>query len=234
MAASSTISFPAQETVQKAFLEYIQNAPFADWAKDEILSFSNPLSPILPYPPLECFPRQEAVPEIPWRDLCLCAAYSLHFLARYEKDRRQTLKFYELSRLLMAECQRICGSIFPLEHTFWKRFYQRIALQYNPGDLHNGLDQPVSIHYRQLSFFLLPVDMLSLSGKLTAFQYEMLEQSLLSVMKGFYNMECHPPAVRKKLFKEALLYSNDISLDYYDRWISHYANMVLHYKTPTT
>ena len=82
-----------------------------------------------------------------------------------------------------------------------------------------------------LSSYLLPIDLLSLSEKLTGFQYEMLEQSLLSVFKGFYNMEQNQLAQQKKLFKEAMLYAKDIPLDYYDHWISHYATIIIHSKT---
>jgi len=224
---SSTISVPTQDTAQKAFLHYIQHSPMADWAKDDILSCSHRTNPILLYPPLECFPKQEVFPEIQWKALCLCAAYGLHFLARYEKSKRQDLKSYRLSRILMTECQRICGSIFNLEHLFWRTFYHRLAPEHHIKELENSMDQSDEIHYKRLSFFLLPLDMLSLSAKLTGFQYEMLEQSFVSMIRGFYNLGQHPPAAQRKLFKEAFLYTKEISLDKYDQWMSHYANMII-------
>jgi hypothetical protein len=236
LATMSTISFPGQDQIQKDFLQYIQCSPIAEVAKDLILSYSNQMRPVLTYPPLECFPKQKAVLEIPWKSLCLCAAYSLDFLALYEKSERQNQKFYGVSRLLMAEFPRICGSIFNLEHVFWKTFYRRVASQYCPWDIENesGGDQSGQIHYLGLSSYLLPIDMLSLSEKLTGFQYEMLEQSLLAMFKGFYNMEKKDLIHQKKLFKEAMIFSKNVPIEYFDHWINHNAHLIIRSQTHTS
>lgn len=89
----------------------------------------------------------------------------------------------------------------------------------------DDLKNPLAYSYG--SIFLLPLDILSSSMNFSAFQYEMIEQSLMAMFKGFYNVEQKGISRQKKLFRDALIYSKDIPLIGYDRWISHYAQLVL-------
>ena len=207
MTPTLNISFPSQDFIQNRFLQYIQTAPIDPWSKDLILTYSNQLTPILQYPPVECFSIQNAHDSDHWEALCLCAAYSMLFFSLYLRSTPKNQNLYGLSRTLMVECQRVCGSMFYLEHGFWKTFYQRMAWQ---NDLHqkpappidNIADSPPA--RSNLSIFLLPMDALGLSGHLSSFQYEMLEQSLMAMFKGFYNLEQKEIKYQKKSFREEL------------------------------
>lgn len=126
--------------------------------------------------------------------------------------------------------------MFYLEHGFWKAFYQRMAWQ---NDLHQkaapGIDNIANSPPARsnLSIFLLPMDALGLPGHLSSFQYEMLEQSLMAMFKGFYNLEQKEIRYQKKSFREALIYSRDLPVRGYDLWINHHAQLIFQTKIKT-
>ena len=195
-----------------------------------MLTFSNQLSPILVHPPLECFPQHGVDDKVLWKSLCLCCAFSVSFHSLYLRSTSKNQNLYIISQSLMVECQRICGALFDLDHFFWKRFYQRMALQSFFRGISSRIEDDALDNVSRNSYgfsFLLPLDILSSSMNLSAFQYEMLEQSLMAMCKGFYNEEQKGISYQKKLFKDALIYAKDIPLVGYDRWISHYAQLVL-------
>lgn len=120
--------------------------------------------------------------------------------------------------------------MFDLKHAFWKTFYRRIAAHHDTQDIQKkeGAKKSINIFpYAQLSIYLLPIDALASSLPLSAFQYEMLEQSLMAMFKGFYNLEQKDITQQKRIFKEALTYAKDMPLVGYDRWINHYAHLTI-------
>ena len=124
--------------------------------------------------------------------------------------------------------------MFDLEQAFWKTFYHRIALQTDSQKTpkkYGQVTHQTAAEYFNLSIYLLLIDALSLLGSLSAFQNEMFEQSLLSIFKGFYNMENNSLADQKKLFRDAMIYAKDIPIDGYDHWINHNAHLIIRSKT---
>lgn len=233
MSSQANITLVGQGQIQKEFLQYIQLSPISSLVKDLILTYSNDLKPILFHPPIECFIHNKFSQEKTWKSLCLCSAYSIQFLSRFEKCARQNLHFDWLSKILMIECQRLCGNLFDLKHAFWKTFYQRISPQYyyHSWPKSNLKTKSQNSVYPRFSVFLLPLDTLTFQQKLSPFHSELLAQSLSSMCRSFYNVEEKQLVYQKKLFKNALLYTKDIPLTGYDRWINHYADLIIHSKS---
>lgn len=232
MSSHANITLAGQDQIQKEFLQYIQLSPISSLVKDLILTYSNDLKPILFHPPIECFIQNGFSQEKTWKSLCLCSAYSIQFLSQFEKCARQNLHLDWLSKILMIECQRLCGNLFDLKHTFWKTFYQRISpLYYSHSSPKNHKSKSQGSVYPRFSIFLLPLDTLTFHQKLSPYHGELLGQSLSSVCMSFYNVEGKNLAHQKKLLKNALLYSNDIPLTGYNRWINHYAQLIIHSKS---
>lgn len=232
MTSDKNIPFTGQDQIQKEFLHYISLSPVSSLIKDLILTYSNDLKPVLFHPPIECFLQNKFPQETTWKSLCLCSAYSIQFQSRFEKSFRQNLHFDWLSKILMIECQRLCGNLFDLEHTFWKTFYQRISAQYYYHTWpKTGLKNESKNVYPHFSVFLLPLDTLKFHQKLSLFHSELLAQSLLAMCRSFYNVEGENLVYQKNLLKNALLYSKDIPLTGYDCWINHYAELIIHSKS---
>ena len=233
MTSDTNIQFPGQDQIRKDFLQYVQLSPISNLAKDLIITYADELQPILLHPPIECFLKNGLQEEMTWKSLCLCSAYSVRFLSLFEKYCRENLHFDWLAKILMIECQRLCGHLFELKHAFWATFYQNISPQYYyhswPGSNPKNKDQ--NSVYPRFSVFLLPLDTLTFHLNLSPFQHELLNQSMLATCRGFYNVEKKNLTYQKKLFKNALLYSKDMTMTGYDRWINYYADLIIHSKT---
>ena len=123
--------------------------------------------------------------------------------------------------------------MFDLDHVFWKAFYHRMAMQQHqdiPKKKEDDETHSSKSPSSNISIYLLSIDALTVSMPLSAFQSEMLEQSLMAMYKGFYNVEQKGIVHQKKLFKDALSYAKDIPLVAYDRWINQYAQVILNPK----
>jgi len=151
---------------------------------------------------LPCFPMIEKIKldKINWIWAFSKSALHLHFESELEQNKSTQSILLKARRIYEQEAKRILGSIFPMEHSFWKSFYQRQA---------TVLAQP-----------LVAIDALHFSTNCKEkISYQLLIQSLKSILAAKYESNLDHPKDKINHFKNAERLIMDLPLHELRTWL---------------
>jgi len=128
------------------------------------------------------------------------SALHLHIESEQEQNKATQSILLKARRIYEQEAQRILGSIFPIEHPFWKSFYQRQA---------TAIAQP-----------LVAIDALHYSTNCKEkISYQLLIQSLKAILAAKYETKLDHPKVKMNHFKNADRLIMDLPLENLKAWL---------------
>ncbi|GEM_PF-3434038 len=128
------------------------------------------------------------------------SALHLHFESEQQQSKSTQMILLKARRIYEQEAQRILGSIFPLEHPFWKSFYQRQETR---------LTQPL-VGIDALHFYTSCKEKIS---------YQLLTQSLKAILLAHYETKFDNPMGKIDHFKNADRLIIDLPLEKLKVWL---------------
>lgn len=148
---------------------------------------------------LSCFPKidQNTSQKIDQVWACIVTAYHLQMNnKKADKDCSKTLPF-KAARIYEQEAQRLLGSMFSIDHKFWKAFYTRQELE---------ATKP-----------LVTIDALHFSSNCQAqIAYQLLLQSLKAILVGHYEAAI----TKKEHFENAKRLLSDLPVPQLISWLN--------------
>jgi len=149
---------------------------------------------------LPCFPTVEDNLSKKISQVWFYSITGLHLQNEASKLENEDVKgmLIKASRIYEQESQRILGSIFPINHTFWKSFYQR-----QDSDLTKPLIVVDALHYLDVSK--------------NGIVHQLISQSVFAILQGHYeqNSEFDLPYERAKRLIV------DLPLNALKKWLSN-------------
>ncbi len=126
------------------------------------------------------------------------AAFHLQKQSKQQKNTATQKLLVKASRIYEQETQRILGSIFPLEHPFWKSFYQR-----QETDLKKPLVAIDALHFY--------------TKRQEKIAYQLLTQSLKAILKGQYETQSQ----KNKYYENADRLLMDLPVEAFKTWLQN-------------
>lgn len=181
----------------------INQAPIS-WKERDLLTASEKfMTGVLDFPLVEyalpCFPKVDPIvhQKIAQVWACTTATYHLNILAEGKPDDSSNMHHLKAARIYEQEAQRVLGSIFPMEHQFWKAFYTRQELE---------VTKP-----------LVSIDAIHFNTNCQAqIAYQLLLQSIKAILMGHYKN----PTDKKNHFENAKRLLMDLPMVSLISWIN--------------
>ena len=193
---------------QKSRIGGITEAPISYKERDLITAAEKFMTGAIDFPIVEyvsvCFPKVESKlsQKIDRVWTCTTAAYHLEQQIKQDDLSQASKKItnniqLKAARIYEHEAQRILGSVFPMEHPFWKAFYLR--------------------QQEELTKPLIAIDAFYfLTQQQKEIDYQLLTQSFKSLLKGYY---LNYPN-KKNQFENAKRLLVDLNLEKLQAWLN--------------